>query len=80
MAAVDVEIVVVVVEIVVWIPPVKASAGSLAGGSSSAIVKVGAEKLARKSANVTPSGRFKSRSATGISEGFPDKLVTVVFV
>src|SRR5215469_3205635 len=82
MEAVTVEIVVVVVEIVVervvWFPPVKASADSLASGSSSEIVKVGAEKLARKSANVTPSGRVKRRSATGISEGFMGKLLVLV--
>jgi len=78
MAAVVVEIVVVVVEIAVCIPPVIASAGTTAGGSTSSIVGLFVEMLARRSANVTPAGRFSSHSAIGISEGFEGKSIMLV--
>ena len=84
MAAVVVEIVVVVeeivvvVEMVVCISPIKASAVATAGDSIRSIDGVFIEKFERKSANVTPAGRFASKSATGISEGFMGKLLVLV--
>ena len=78
MEAVAVEIVVVVEEIVVCVPPVIASAGATAGGSTSSIVEVFVEIVARRSANVTPAGRCSSNSTIGVSEGFPN--VSMMFV
>jgi len=80
MAAVVDEIVVVVVEIVVIMSTLRTSAGSLAGGSISAIFEVGVEMLARKSANVTPAGMVASTSANGMSAGFPCMSVMFVIV
>src|SRR5215469_3342605 len=81
MAAVDVEtVVVVVVELVVSISTLRTSAGSPAGGAISAIFEVGVEMLARKSANVTPAGMFASKSANGMSAGFPCMSVMFVIV